>query len=684
MNVCRISMIFGLKPAWYRFLYYILLGGVLGFGPFQAGYAQNRPSSLRADSLKQLLETSVSDSVKSEAYIELSRIAQRLNPDSEEHIELAAKSLELALDYQDDLLISVSLNNLGLLKRYQEKYAEAAALHIKAYEQIQDLNVPVMNKIMAANNTGVASRYNGDYDVAVDYYLIALKLAEQIDNKLSMEIAYNGLGITFLKIPGKQEQALEYLEKALAIAIEAGNQRGQAMQYLSISGYYLQQGDYGYARKTLDELMALNQRMNDRHGIAMTHQQISEIYLAEGMLDQAIAQADQALVLFRELDDKIQIGQLLVHLGSLYGEKGDMQRSINYYSESMEMAKELNNRNLIMDNAFLLAEAYEQLNSPAQALHYLKIGQSNKDSINFYQQSVQIESLKRQYDLENKEREIDLLSQKQIAQESQIQTKNLFLFVLSLLLLGVGVITFLQFRIRKARREAILAIQQEEKAKLQAIYERNVIEAEMIASRMQINPHFLFNSLNAIKYLIQVQENDKAVSYLLLLSRFLRRVLETAHKPIHSLRDELELIDYYLKLESNRFENDFKFNINDKLTRWEEQPILPALLLQPFVENAIWHGLLPEECIDKRMDINVWNDDTQIFIQIEDFGIGRLAAGLNAKRMHPSRGHEITNKRIELYNKQFPEQIGWQILDKVDENGVATGTKVCLSISMDQ
>lgn len=682
MNACRLPIHFELRLPWYTILAYVIWSIVFGFGTFQFGFAQRTSSSFRADSLKQLLDTAVSDSVKAEAYLELSRIAQRQNPDSEEHIELATKALSLAMDYQDDLLISVTLNNLGLLKRYQQKYAESAALHIKAYKQIENLDVPEINKIIAANNTGVASRYNGDYDVAVDYYLIALKLAEQIDNKLSMEIAFNGLGITFLKIPGKEEQALEYLEKALAIAIASGNQRGQAMQYLSISGYYLQQGDFGYARKTLDELMALNQRMNDKHGIAMTHQQISETYQAEGMLPEAIAHGNQALALFGELDDKIQLGQLLVHLGGLYGERGDLQRSISYYTQSMEIANELNNRNLIMDNAFRLSGIYEQLHNPSQALHYLKIGHQNKDSINFYQQSVQIESLKRQYDLENKEREIDLLSQKQATQESQIQTKNLFLVALSLLLLGVGIIAFLQYRIRKARREAIVAIQLEEQAKLQAIYERNVIEAEMIASRMQINPHFLFNSLNAIKYLIQVQENDKAVSYLLLLSRFLRKVLETAHKPIHSLSEELELIGYYLKLESNRFENDFKFNIKNEMTNWEDQSVLPALLLQPFVENAIWHGLLPEECIEKRMDIRVWNDEKQIYIQIEDYGIGRKAARNNAKKIHRSRGHEITDKRIELHNRRFSEHIDWEIVDKTGLEGEGTGTTVCLSISM--
>lgn len=670
--ICK--WIFSCCAACLSLVFSIIVGSVFG---------QSGPFSTNIDSLRRVLETAVNDSVKAETLIELSRIVQRQNPDSDEHINLANQALNFAMDYQDDLLISVSMNNLGLLYRYQQKYGESAALHIKAYKQIENQDVPIINKILAANNAGVASRYNGDLDVAVDYYLIALKLAEQSDNKLSMEIAYNGLGITFLKIPGKSDQGLEYLEQALALAIESGNQRGQAMQYLSISGYYIQKGDFAFARKTLDELMTLNKSMNDKHGIAMTHQQISESYQAEGKIDQAIHHANQALKIFESLDEKIQLAQLYVHIGNLYRQQGDLQQSIRFYLFSMKIAEDLNNRSLIMDNAFHLAGVYEKLNHPTQALHYFKLGQIHKDSIGLYQQSVQIELLKRQYDFENKEKEIQILSQNQKAQESQIRTKNLFLFLLCLILLGVGIIAFLQYRIRKARREAITAIQQEEKAKLQAIYERNVIEAEMIASRMQINPHFLFNSLNAIKYLIQVHENDKAVSYLLLLSRFLRRVLETAHRPIHSLNDELELIDYYLKLESNRFEDDFEFNIKNDLTNWGDLPVLPALLLQPFVENAIWHGLLPEECIIKRMDIHVWNDDSRIFINIEDFGIGRLAASTNRKKIYRSRGHEITDKRIELYNKRFSEQIDWTIVDKVDIEGKPTGTKVCLSIIVD-
>src|SRR5690606_35943905 len=191
---------------------------------------------------------------------------------------------------------------------------------------------------------------------------------------------------------------------------------------------------------------------------------------------------------------------------------------------------------------------------------------------------------------------------------------------------------------------------------LKLVYEKNLMEADILANQMQINPHFLFNCLNSIKSMIQSNDNKQATKYLVKLARFARIVLETANKPVHSLQDELALMVYYLELEKNRFDNSFCYTITNELDSVSRDILLPSLLLQPFVENAIWHGLLPSNKPIKMLAIIVEQTEEGVRISIDDTGVGRARAAKSTK-LHKSRGTEINNKRIGLFNKSHSNRI---------------------------
>lgn len=635
----------------------------------------------QTDSLRRIINTTENDSVKAEAYISLSRAIQQSDNKSDEPIQLATNALNLSMGMNDVHLNSKALDNLGLLNRFKQNYSEAASLHIKAYKLAVKNGSDTIHRIICANNAAVASRYNGDYDVAVKYYLEALRLAEKIQNLRSIEIAYNGLGISFMHQPNREKLALSYLEKALEIAIKSKNKRGQAMQLLSISGYYSKIGDYKRARKELARLLELNELLNDQHGIAMTYQQIGEVFEAEKRNIEAADYFIRALKVFIKMGNKLQQANTHYKLGWIYYNQSNTNKSLIQFEESEKLARELDNKTLLMNIAQAKGEIYEKLNEPLKAIALFKFAQKQKDSLNHLQQAVQIESLQKQFDIEHKEYEIALLSKSKKAQDAELKSKNLLVLFLSVVLIGILIIVIFQYRLRKTKNEAALALQNEEKEKLAAIYEKNLMEAEMIAARMQITPHFLFNSLNSIKFLIQSNENKKARDYLVLLSRFIRRILETSNSPVYTLEDELNLIKGYLQLENNRFDDDFRFTVINEMDYWKELKIIPPLLLQPFVENAIWHGLLPSEEKVKRLDISVFSTERRILIDIDDFGVGR--SKFTNPKNHQSMGYEITNKRIELYNKNSMHKINWVVEDKVCNNGQPTGTKVRFTIDVD-
>lgn len=221
-------------------------------------------------------------------------------------------------------------------------------------------------------------------------------------------------------------------------------------------------------------------------------------------------------------------------------------------------------------------------------------------------------------------------------------------------------------------------LREEEKIRINAEFEKNLAQAEMLARRLQINPHFLFNSLNAIKYLIQSEKSQRAIKYLIIFSRFMRKVLDTSQKNVISLESEFTIIKDFLELEKNRFDNEFNYEIIIKDPCIMEQVYVPPLILQPFIENAIWHGLLTSDKIEKKIKICVFqNDLNEIVIMIDDNGIGReQAKKLTKAKLHKSLGISLTEERIKLYNHSYNSYILYSIIDKKDKHQQPLGTRV--------
>lgn len=224
-------------------------------------------------------------------------------------------------------------------------------------------------------------------------------------------------------------------------------------------------------------------------------------------------------------------------------------------------------------------------------------------------------------------------------------------------------------------------INQQEMLMMQAEFEKKFTQSEMLVRRMQINPHFIFNCLNSIKYLIQSDQNKKATTYLLIFSRFIREVLETSQHNIITLKRELDITEKYLQLEKNRFNDDFTYEIQIKDHRLLQQLFIPPLLLQPFVENAIWHGLLLSTKSEKLLHINLEFKSDRLIILIDDNGIGRKNSMLkNENKLTKSMGIALTEERIKLFNYYYNHQLCFKIIDKTDSDGEVIGTRVALEL----
>lgn len=221
-----------------------------------------------------------------------------------------------------------------------------------------------------------------------------------------------------------------------------------------------------------------------------------------------------------------------------------------------------------------------------------------------------------------------------------------------------------------------------EAQKKEAEFKTKLSEVELTALRSQMNPHFIFNCLNSIKLYTIQNDSFTASEYLTKFSRLIRLVLENSRKDKVELHSELESLKLYIEMEAMRFKEKLQYSITENIdTSYTE---IPPLLIQPYVENAIWHGLMHKE---KGGNINIvvdkGNMEDYLKITITDDGIGRIkAAALKSKSAvkQKSYGMRVTSERIALINQLFKTNTTVQIIDLVHTNGEAAGTQVIIQI----
>lgn len=219
-------------------------------------------------------------------------------------------------------------------------------------------------------------------------------------------------------------------------------------------------------------------------------------------------------------------------------------------------------------------------------------------------------------------------------------------------------------------------IEAENARKTEEVFAQKLRETEMVALRAQMNPHFIFNSLSAIKHLIMSERKEDAIAYLDDFSLLLREILNNSNRKKITVEEELEILELYLSIEQKRMGRGFEYSIEATSREALSQYQIPPLLLQPIVENALWHGLHPSLKANKRLLIT-FDTSENLKIVIEDNGIGRAESAKQVK-LHKPLGSSIVSDRLSLHNHLNEHNIFIETTD-LEENDAATGTRVTLT-----
>ena len=465
------------------------------------------------------------------------------------------------------------------------------------------------------NSHGQNLSFLGKLDESIAAYKKGLQKSKAIKDSIEMANLYFNIGSVFYS---KSEllHAMSYLDSSQAVSIALQDELGLSSLLRLKSSIYKTYGDYKLAKATSSRGLALGLKL-DPHLSCFHLLDLANLFYTH------IPDPDSMLSYLNDAKKCLEYSTYVNYSGEYYKTLGnyldlklDTLAALAAYDSSATIMKSIGDQQGYF-HARLSAEILKtDTKNLDEALSYAdkalelkmtrlagiaynrlahRLAKAGKDREGFAKLALS-EKLLNEYNLEDTKRRLTLQeTQFQVAEQKmavQLAQENLkfrraqYLAVLSLLLtLGTLMYGFMVYRHKKSKLKL-----QEEKLQQETVLFQRLSEVESQAFRAQMNPHFIFNALGSIKGLIVNGQNQEAAIYISKFSKLVRRVLENSINKVISLKEELEVLDMYIRLEQLRFRDGFDYILNINATLDTDSLSIPPVLLQPFVENAIWHG----------------------------------------------------------------------------------------------
>ena len=569
-------------------------------------------------------------------------------------------------DYQAG--VTFALNLKGTVHRNLSLFKSSVLLHKEALEIAESIENEEFI-VFSLNMIGVVYRRMDAIKTALDYNQRALTLAESIEQptlhiKRSINVALNGIGNLYQTM-GQYDLAITQFERAMTLEAELNNTLGLAINNQNIGNCLEQKGELKAATKRYERSLALNEEINNLFGKVVCKNGIAQIHLKENKPKLALDLLQQLKTPLEQIKDKVIWSSVLINTGWAHMQLGNFKMAEKCMMDGYNMANEKSIVSQIIYAQRLLSELESKKGNHLRALTYLKEAEQRDDDLKNERNLRYINDLILRYEAEKRDNEISTLANENELVKLRLRRNQTTILVSALVIGLVGTILFIMYR------------------QYQSNHEKKVLSLEQNMLRSQMNPHFLFNSLNSIKLYIINNDKKNAVHYLNKFSKLVRRILDGSSLKETTLAEELETVELYLNIENIRFAESIDHSISVERGINTEVLKIPSLVLQPFLENAIWHGLSAKEG-EKKLWVNVSKkDDIHLLITIVDNGVGRAAsAKIKEKRVlkRKSVGIDITKERLANFAKDYQYGFDVEIIDLYDDAGKAKGTKVVLEI----
>jgi tetratricopeptide (TPR) repeat protein len=636
------------------------------------------------------------------------------------------KVLPMDVSAQVDALLDsaalVSVNNPGQAYDYVEQALWASvsgnytAGQIRSYRQLGMINYSL--KV---------------YDIAEANYSKGIRLLSSDLSGQRYADIYNLKGMA-LREQGKNDEAMLAFTTFLDLSRKAGDSSGVITARGNIGSVYALQKKYAEAMGQYTYVLNAQKKRNDKKGIISATQKIGALLFGQGKLNESLQYYNEALALAKETGDTREVNDLTEDISEVYRQQkrvddelmlrqssqkfvltnGDISNSnyqnlkiadiylntnrtsdalqylnttansVNYVPENKPETNFSDNSQVVQGNTSLLQDRSDALKTLSEV--YMKQGDYQKAFDSYKSYLSAIDSLRRQNELNltvekqvsdelfrkqlkidmlEKERDlgektITVLRQDDEVKQQRMANQNLAIYVMAGGILAVLLTAFLVYRSSRQKKVAseLLALQ---------------------GLRSQMNPHFIFNALNSVNHYIASNDERKANKYLSDFSRLMRSVMENSQKDFIPLSAEIEILELYLRLEHARFSDkfDYTFVVDEDIDR--EHFLVPPMLIQPYIENAVWHGLRYLEARGL-LEVSITCSHEGLKILIRDNGIGRKRSQEQKtvnQLKNKSTGMRNTENRLALINSVFHTSITVQVSD-VHPDGSGTQVEIRL------
>lgn len=558
----------------------------------------------------------------------------------------AAESLRKSLSTDNELQIAKEYETLGEELINKGDYTKGEAYLNKAKDIYNRLGKK--NEEAAVLRTlAKAQEFQKKIAPAIKNYQFAAQQA--LDTTLEK---VNLNDANRLRTVDPQEQQT-LAQKNAVIFTTTGKNEEAADAYKQVAESQIKQNNTTGALENLKIAIEFNP---DPKKAASISNKMAEVYVSNNQISQAITLAENVLAESKKSNDIAQQIEQLQLLSKLHQQNNNYQRAGLLLQDAYDLSVAAGNTSKAKNSALLLATFYKEQHKSAEANRVYQTFLTNLDSIIKRDSSLIDARL-----FEITEERIKELEKEKVLQNELMQKKTRFNYFLlgSIVLMGL-----LLFFIMRA---------------LQSIRIKNK-KIALQSLRREMNPHFIFNSLNSVNQYIAENKELEANKYLTSYSSLMRNVMENSGKDLVTLTVETDQLKKYLELEHQRFSEKFDYTIVLDKEIDTDMTLIPNMLIQPHIENAVWHGLRYKEGKGK-LQLSFLKKGALLEVTVTDDGIGiaksRLLKTDNQKKQQ-SRGIDNTKERIDLLNKIYKTNISMKV-EEINDEG-ATGTRVTISI----
>jgi tetratricopeptide (TPR) repeat protein len=645
--------------------------------PEHGAMGQSRES---IDSLNHLLGITGQDSTRIKIFGQLCWIFASTR-DKLDSARIYADSIySLAVRIEDERAIIYSHFYYGIIDRHEGNLARS----LDYFEKYVTYHRNKGNDHLVATGlyqVGVIHSSMGNYAEALAAYHEVLNIHQKNDYRYGIGFTLNSMGGIQRTFKNYQD-AIKSYRKAIGIFEDLKEEHDLSICLQNLGNVYAETGLFDSALNNYGKALAIDTRLDKKYGMASEMENLGNLYFRWDSLAEALDYHLKSLVIRRQLPQKRELATSFIKIGEIYIHMNEFERADNFLRQGLDVSREIGARPLIMESYEQFAFLHESRKDYFRANVFQKQYNLLKDSIFNDEKIKQVTEIETRFKTAEKDKQILLLSKENEIKEAKVRQQAILKFALmGMILLVLAIAGLIYHSLKQKLRNQRIISEKNEEIKITR-YQQELSALEMKALRSQMNPHFIFNCMNSINRMIMSGEKEEASRYLNKFSRLLRLTLENSEHSLISLEDELSMVEAYIQLESIRFKGKINYEIDVDEMVDTSSTHLPSMVLQPFIENAIWHGLM-HKSEPGRIRILIRQEEEELKCTIEDDGVGREMALRFSDQANKSRslGLKITEERLKLISKQKLNEL-IQIVDLKDSFNQALGTRVNISIPL--